>query len=262
MLKEERHRRILEILGTEGRIVAGELSELLGVSGFTIRRDLDELAEAHLLRRVHGGAVARSPVAPTYEERQQQGVPGKIATARAAATLLAPGQVVILDGGTTALHLVDAIPPAHTGTFITHCPAVATALARHPGIEVVLVGGTLDRRAMVAVGANVIETYRRITADVCFLGVWSLNATSGISGPYYEEVEVRRVLLGCADRIVGLASREKLGTAAPFSVGPATGLTHLATEPDVPEEMLRPFVELGIHVLQGGRPLPTPSRPR
>jgi hypothetical protein len=49
---------------------------------------------------------------------------------------------------------------------------------------------------MVAVGANVIETYRRITADVC-----SLNATSGISGPYYEEVEVRRVLLGCADRI-------------------------------------------------------------
>jgi DeoR/GlpR family transcriptional regulator of sugar metabolism len=262
MLKEERHQRILEILGTEGRLVAGELSELLGVSGYTIRRDLDELAEAQLLRRVHGGAVARSPVASTYEERQQQGVPGKIATARAAATLLQPGQVVILDGGTTALHLVDAIPPEHTGTFITHCPAVASALARHPGIEIVLVGGTLDRRGMVAVGANVIDTYRRITADVCFLGIWSLNATSGISGPYYEEVEVRRVLLGCADRIVGLASREKLGTAAPFSVGPATGLTHLATEPGVPEELLRPFVELGIHIVQSGRrPLkPSPSR--
>ncbi|QRN94440.1 DeoR/GlpR transcriptional regulator [Archangium violaceum] len=262
MLKEERHQRILEILGTEGRLVAGELSELLGVSGYTIRRDLDELAEAQLLRRVHGGAVARSPVASTYEERQQQGVPGKIATARAAATLLQPGQVVILDGGTTALHLVDAIPPDHTGTFITHCPAVASALARHPGIEVVLVGGTLDRRAMVAVGANVIDTYRRITADVCFLGIWSLNATSGISGPYYEEVEVRRVLLDCADRIVGLASREKLGTVAPFSVGPATGLTHLATEPGVPEELLRPFVELGIHIVQSGRrPLkPSPSR--
>lgn len=251
MLKDERHRRILEILATEGRVIAGELSDLLGVSGYTIRRDLDELAEEKRLRRVHGGAVARSPVAPTYAERQQQGVPGKIATARAAATLLEPGQVVILDGGTTALHLVDALPPDHTGTFITHSPAVATALSRHPGIELIVVGGTFDRRAMVAVGAQVLETYRRITADVCFLGVWSLNATSGLSGPYSEEVEVRRVLLERADRIVGLASREKLGTAAPFSIGPATGLTHLATEPDVPEELLRPFIELGIHILQG-----------
>jgi DeoR/GlpR family transcriptional regulator of sugar metabolism len=146
---------------------------------------------------------------------------------------------------------VDALPPDHTGTFITHSPAVATALARLPDIELIVVGGTFDRRAMVAVGANVLDTYRRITADVCFLGVWSINATSGISGPYYEEVEVRRVLIDRADRIVGLASREKLGTAAPFAIGPATALTHLATEPDVSEEMLRPFSELGIHILQG-----------
>lgn len=250
MLKEERHRRILEWLTAEGRVIAAELGERLGVSGYTIRRDLDELGEARRLLRVHGGAVARSPVAATYEEREQQGVPGKIATARAAARLLEPGQVVILDGGTTALHLVDALPPGHTGTFITHCPAVATALMRHEGLEVILVGGTLDRRARVAVGARVIETYQRLTADVCFLGVWALNAAQGMSGPYHEEVEVRRVLLGRADRVVGLASREKLGTAAAFSVGPATALTHLATGPDTPEEVLRPFVELGLHLLR------------
>ncbi|MET0404371.1 MAG: DeoR/GlpR family DNA-binding transcription regulator [Cystobacter sp.] len=256
MLKEERHQRILALLGTEGRIVAAELSTRLGVSGYTIRRDLDELAEAHHLRRVHGGAVARSPVASTYEEREHQAVPGKIATARAAATLLEPGQVVILDGGTTALHLVDALPLGHTGTFITHSPSVATALARHPGIELIIVGGTFDRRARVAIGAQVIDSYRRITADVCFLGIWSLNATSGISGPYHEESEVRRVLLDRADRIVGLASREKLGTVAPFSVGPATALTHLATEPEVPGELLRPFVELGLHIVQTPPPPP------
>lgn len=250
MLKEERHRRILDILGTEGRVIAAELGERLGVSGYTVRRDLDELAETRQLLRVHGGAMARSPVASTYEERERQAVPGKIATARAAASLLEPGQVVILDGGTTALHLVDALPPGHTGTFITHCPAVAVALGRHPGLEVVMVGGTLDRRARVAVGAQVIETYQRITADVCFLGVWSLHPTQGLSGPYYEEVEVRRVLLERADRVVGLASREKLGTAAAFSVGPATALTHLATEPDVPEEVLRPFRELGLHIVR------------
>jgi len=250
MLKEERHRRILELLESDGRLVAAELPELLGVSGHTIRRDLDELAESRSLRRVHGGALARSPVATTYEGRQVQAVDGKIAAARAAATLLEPGQVVILDGGSTALHLVDAIPPGHTGTFVTHSPPVAAALGRHPGLEVVTVGGTLDPRAMVAVGATTIQAFRGVGADLCFLGVWALHAGRGITTAYYEEAEVRRVLVECADRVVGLVSREKLGTAAAFTIAPATALTHLATEPDVPEPVLSPFRELGIHVLQ------------
>ena len=250
MLKEERHRRILEVLQSEGRLVAAELPDLLGVSGHTIRRDLDELAEARSLQRVHGGALARSPVAATYEDRRTQAVAGKIATARAAATLLEPGQVVILDGGSTALHLVDAIPAGLTATFVTHSPPVAAALARHPGLEIVTVGGTLDPRAMVAVGATAIEGFRRVSADLCFLGIWALHPTGGISTAYHEEAELRRVLVGCADRVVGLASREKLGTVAAFTVAPATALTHLATEPDLPDAMLAPFSELGLHVLQ------------
>jgi DeoR/GlpR family transcriptional regulator of sugar metabolism len=250
MLKEERHRRILELLESEGRLVAAELPGVLGVSGHTIRRDLEELADARSLQRVHGGALARSPVAATYADRQVQAVDGKIAVARAAARLLEPGQVVILDGGSTALHLVDAIPAGHTGTFVTHSPPVAAALGRHPRLEVITVGGTLDTRAMVAVGAQAIEGFRRVNADLCFLGVWALHATAGISTAYFEEAEVRRVLVECADRVVGLVSREKLGTAAAFTIAPATALTDLATEPDVPEAVLKPFADLGLHILQ------------
>jgi DeoR/GlpR family transcriptional regulator of sugar metabolism len=248
MLKEERQHRILEILAGEGRVVATDLQDRLGVSGYTIRRDLDELASARRLQRVHGGALARSPVATTYEGRRAQGVEGKIATARAAATLLEPGQVAILDGGSTALHLVDAIPPWHTGTFVTHSPPVAAALGALPDLRVVLVGGTLDPRAMVAVGAQAIQAFQRVTADICFLGVWSLHPTGGISSGYYEEAEVRTVMLERADRVVGLASREKLGTVAPFAIGPATALTHLATEPDVPDNLVAPYAELGIEI--------------
>jgi DeoR/GlpR family transcriptional regulator of sugar metabolism len=198
---------------------------------------------------VHGGALARSPVAPTYAERRTQSVAGKRAVARAAATLLTPGDTVILDGGSTALALVDEIPPGHTGTFITHSPPVAAALGARPGLEVVVVGGTLDPRAMVAVGAQAIEAYGRITADVCFLGIWSIHASAGISSGYYEEAELRRVLVQRADRVVGLASRDKLGTTAQFGIAPATALTHLATEPDAPAELLDPFAELGLHVV-------------
>jgi DeoR/GlpR family transcriptional regulator of sugar metabolism len=253
VLKEERRRRILEILEREGRVVATDLQQVLGVSGYTVRRDLDELSGERRLQRVHGGALARSLVAPTYEGRRTQSVEGKAAVARAAATLLVPGETVILDGGSTALALVDAIPPDHTGTFVTHSPPVAAALGAHGGLEVVTIGGTLDPRAMVAVGAQAIEAYRRVTADVCFLGVWSLHPLAGLSSGYHEEAELRRLLLERADRVVGLASRDKLGTTAAFGIGPATALTHLATEPDVPAELLDPYVELGIHVVPAPR---------
>ena len=248
MLKQERQRRILDLLAAEGRVVAAELEGVLGVSGYTVRRDLDELAEARRLQRVHGGALARSPVAATYEGRSAQALPGKLAVARAAAQLLEPGATAIVDGGSTALALADATAPGHTGTFVTHSPPVAVALARRPGCEVVLIGGTLDPRAMVATGARTVEGYRGIAADVLFLGVWALHAEHGISGGYFEESEVRRALLDRADRVVGLASREKLGTVAPFPVGPATALTHLAT--DAPPSVTAPFEDLGIAVLR------------
>jgi DeoR/GlpR family transcriptional regulator of sugar metabolism len=77
-----------------------------------------------------------------------------------------------------------------------------------------------------------------------------VHAEHGISERYPEEAEVRRVLLERADRVVGLASREKLGTAAPFGIGPATALTHIATERRVPDELLAPFVELGIEIVR------------
>jgi DeoR/GlpR family transcriptional regulator of sugar metabolism len=248
MLKQERHRRILDRLQAEGRVVAADLQETLGVSGYTIRRDLDELAGERALQRVHGGALPRSTVAPTYEGRAEQGREGKLATARAAARLLEPGQVAIVDGGSTALALVDEIPPGHRGTFVTHSPPVAAALGRRPGLETILIGGTLDPRAMVATGAQALHGYAQVTADVLFLGVWSLHAEHGISGGYHEECELRRALLQRAGQVVGLASREKLGTVAPFAVGPATALTHLAT--DAPADATAPFEELGITVVR------------
>lgn len=252
MLKEERHGRILELLRTEGRLVASELPDRIGVSGHTIRRDLAELAADGHIQRVHGGAVARSAVAGTYDGRERQQVAGKAAVARSAATLLEPDQIAIVDGGTTALALVEAFPPDHRGTVVTHSPLVAAALARRPGVEVVIAGGTLDARAMVAVGAQTIRAYSAVTADVCFLGVWSLSAATGISSRYYEEAEVRRVMVKRADRVVALASADKLNTVAPFQSAPASALTHVATEARerVSDAALRPLRELGVEIVR------------
>ena len=250
MLKQERHAQILERLGSEGRVVASELERALGVSGYTIRRDLDELADDGRLLRVHGGALPRSPVARSYDARSRQERPGKREVARAAVSQLRPGQVVVLDGGSTALQVVEALPEDFSATFVTHSPPVAAALGRLPRADVVVVGGTLEPRAMVCVGARTVAAYAELTADVCLLGVWSVHPTAGLSTGYAEEAEVRRAMLGCADRVVGLASRDKLGTRAPFAFGPANALTHLAVERGLPPDLVAPYADLGITIVR------------
>lgn len=251
MLKEERQLRVLEMLRVEGKLVATDLSEALGVSEDTVRRDLRELAEAGKLQRVHGGALPRSAVSGTHEARRRQASAGKVAVARAAVGLVENGQVIILDGGTTALEVVRHLPLDLQATVVTHSPTTAAALAEHPTVEVIVIGGTLYKNNILAVGAQTVEGFASVNADLCLQGIWSIHAEVGVSQPCYEEVLVKRAMIESADRVVALASAEKLGTASAFVVAPASAYTHLATERNTPEEILDPFRDLGLTVLEG-----------
>jgi len=249
LLKGERQERILAALGASGRVVATELQAALDVSAYTVRRDLDELADAGRLQRVHGGALARVAGVRTATGRGRP-VAGERAVGRAAAALLVPGEVAILDGGGAALALAEALPPGFAGTFVTHAPAVALALAAHAGVAVVLVGGTLDARALLAVGAQAIEAYTSVNADVLLLDVEGVDAARGLTSRTHEEAELRRVLLGRAGRVVGLATAEAIGAVAPFGYGPAGALTRLVAERGADDGALEPVRELGVEVVR------------
>jgi DeoR/GlpR family transcriptional regulator of sugar metabolism len=250
LLRSQRQERILALLRTQGQVHASALAETFGVSGYTIRRDLDELAEAGHLERVHGGAVPRSPVQRTFGARQQQFVTEKAQSARAALTLLEPEHVVILDGGSTAALFAQALPDHYPATFLTHVPSIAATLIEKQPAEVVAIGGRVDPFSRSAVGASAVEAYRGVTADLCVLGIAGLSAAAGISSPYYEEALVRTAMIAAADKVVGLAVGAKLGTVGAFHVAAADSLTHLAVERDVDDALLQPFRDLGIAVVQ------------
>jgi len=238
------------MLRAQGQVQASALAETFRVSGYTIRRDLDELAEAGLLERVHGGAVLTSPVPRSYRERQEQAVSEKDQSAQAAIALLKPSQIVIVDGGSTALKFVSHLPQHYPATFMTNTPAIAAALAEREPAEVISIGGRVDPFSRAAVGPTAVDAFRNVTADLCVLGIWGITASDGISSPYYEEALVRAAMVGAADKVVGLAVGEKLGTGGGFNIAPATALTHLAVEHGVAEELLRPFRDIGIVILQ------------
>jgi DeoR/GlpR family transcriptional regulator of sugar metabolism len=251
LLAEERRERILDALRREGKVTAASLSRTLDVSDDTIRRDLDSLAQAGLLRRVYGGALRRAPTNADYTARQAEGVAAREAVARATAALIRPGQVAILDGGTTSVAVARHLPRDLEATVVTTSPPVATALAEHRGLDVVTLGGRLYRYAMVNVGTETVAALRRVRADICVLGVLALDAEVGLSVMDYDEAAVKRAMLEAAADIVAPTPASKLGTVAPFVVGPATALTHLVTEAGIAEEMLAPYRALGLTILYG-----------
>ncbi len=250
LLAEERREHILTALRRDGRVLATDLSKALGVSDDTIRRDLDTLAEMGLLQRVHGGALWRVRVNEDYTARQADDANAKQSLARATAALIRPGQVVILDGGTTALAIAQHLPKTLEAKVITTSPPVAIALAAYPGIEVITIGGRLYRYAMVAVGASTVAELRGIRADLCIIGVLALHPEVGISVLDREEAAVKRAMIEGAADVVAPATQNKLGTIAPFIVGPTSTLTHLVTETKVSEEMLAPYRALGLTIIQ------------
>jgi DeoR/GlpR family transcriptional regulator of sugar metabolism len=248
-LKEERHAFLVDCLRNEGKLVASELSERLGVSEDTIRRDLRELAEQHKLQRVHGGALPRSPVATSYAVRQKQSITEKNAIARAAAKLIQDGQLVFMDGGTTTVQVAQYLAPDLRATIVTNSPPLAIALAGHERIDAILLGGRLYKDALVTIGAATSEELQSFRADLCLLGVCSLHPEVGLSIEDYEEGQIKRAMIANSAEVAGLVAIEKLGTAMRYVVAPARALTYLVTENGATEQQVAPYRKLRINVI-------------
>ncbi|MFT4297375.1 MAG: DeoR/GlpR family DNA-binding transcription regulator [Micropruina sp.] len=229
MLAAARKELLLERLRRDGRIVAKEIAAELGLSEDSIRRDLRELDVAGLAVRVYGGALPASPAVADYAARTTVAPDSKRRVAAAAVALIEPGATVILDGGTTTLAMVGALPRSFRGTVITHSPTVAAALLNHEA-EVFLIGGQLFKHSAVACGAAAVEAANKISADLFFLGVTGVHPTAGLTTGDADEAAMKRALASRAAETYVLASDEKIGTASRYSVLPLDAVTGVITE--------------------------------
>jgi len=248
MLTSQRKKLLLDRLAAEGQLVAKALAHELGTSEDTIRRDLRELAAEGKLQRVHGGALPASAAMGDLDAREQVSVADKLALGRWGASLVQPGQVVILDGGTTALQVARHLAPGLRATVVTHSPTVAVALAAHPGLEIRMFGGRLFRHSMVNVGADVIAAAARLRADLFFLGVTGVHPEAGLSTGDAEEAAVKRALHERAAETVVLASPEKLMAASPFAVAALSEVSALAVARTTPARVTRALRASGVAV--------------
>lgn len=251
MLRDERRHYLLERLKQEGRIIAKEISQELDVSEDTIRRDLRELAQEGLLQRVHGGALPASPALVDYTQREDISSGEKAQIGQAAASMIKEGQVVILDGGTTAMQVARHLPAQLKATIITHSAQIAVALVDHPAVEVILIGGRLYKHSIVSVGASALEAIKRVYADIYFMGVTGIHVDAGLTTGDFEEASIKYALSQQAADTYVLASSEKLGAASPYAVASIDEVSGLIVSAEVEPGALVTYQERRLDIIYG-----------
>jgi DeoR/GlpR family transcriptional regulator of sugar metabolism len=248
MLTAQRKKLILARLSKDGQIVAKEFAHEVGTSEDTIRRDLRELAHTGKLQRVHGGALPASIADGDLDVRKTVSIREKVALGRAGAALIRTGQLVILDGGTTALQVARHLAPDLVATMVTHSPTVAVELARHAHIEIVMLGGRLFRHSMVNMGAALIDAASRLRADLYFMGVTGVHPEAGLSTGDAEEAAVKQALHRRAAETVVLASSEKLLAASAFVVAGLSDISLLMVPESTPARTVRLLQAQGMKI--------------
>jgi len=219
MLNLERQAKILELIEEHGKVEVGDLSRLLRASEVTIRKDLKELQARGLLRRAHGGAVRAVTVSadPSLQVKAALHADEKRRIGAAAAALVADGESIILDSGTTTQQVARYIKDRRDLKVITNALNVAAELTGAGGVEVILLGGLLRQHSGSLVGQFAEEMLKQLSVDKLFLAVDAVDLEFGLSTPTStSRTSTRR---WCAPRARRYSSPIRASSAAAASRG-------------------------------------------
>jgi DeoR/GlpR family transcriptional regulator of sugar metabolism len=251
MLALERRRRIAESIRSRGVVSVTEMAEALGTSEITLRRDLRAMAADGLLVRTHGGAVLADGLVsePPYSEKANQAAAEKAAIARLAASMIAPGDSIVMGPGTTTLALARLLVDFSELTVVTNSLLVAQALMPASRVEVILTGGTLRRAIHALVGPAAEESVRQLRASRVFMSGNGLTAERGLSTPSPLVAAADRALAAAAQQTVVLADHTKIGLETMCQTVPIDHISTLITDADVDPAQLAAIREAGVAVM-------------
>lgn len=219
MTPKQRRSEIAEMVGRTGQITVEALAAAFGVSLETIRRDLGKLAETGALQKIHGGAKPlRLHAEGSFDERMAEDADAKGRIARKLAAIVAPGDTIFVDTGSTTLICAEELAKVDRLTVITNSVRVAQVIDRSSENKVYLLGGAFSGDNAETAGPLVIEQIGRFRADRAILTVAALDADAGAMDSDFDEAQVARAMMANAHQTVVLAHASKLGRRAAFQI--------------------------------------------
>jgi DeoR/GlpR family transcriptional regulator of sugar metabolism len=242
-----RRQALIDVMQREGEIQVRELAENLGCSEMTIRRDLDALERDGAVRRVHGGAVRvnlRSSE-PPYALRALEAVDAKRRIGRETAGLIADGESVILDSGTTAMEVARAVH-GRPITVLSLGLRGLMELAEDHAVRLIAAGGDV-RPGELSLSGELAETaFERLRFDTFILGCCGIDAREGVTTHLPADARVQRAAIRSARRTIVIGDQSKLGLVTFSQVCDLTSVDLLVT--DASPEHASPFAALGLAV--------------
>lgn len=234
MLKEERQHWILERLGTDKKLTLVKLSQLLGVSYDSIRRDVIELEEQGLLKKIHGAAIANTYL--PMKKRQRLGIQNneiEVITHKAQC-LFKSGEMILMDGGSTNLYIAELIDTEVELTIVTNNLPLALSLADHPNLEIILLGGTYLKNYQITMGNEVAQQLLNLKPDWYIMGVVGVHQGEGLTIRHYEESLLKRRMFEAARKVAVCATTEKRNSITPYRICGFRDIDLLITGSDTP----------------------------
>jgi DeoR family transcriptional regulator of aga operon len=246
-----RHRHIVDVLQAHGRASVAALCADLAVSSVTIRADLFYLEKAQVLRRIRGGAIAVHP--SRYERPLDLNASlrraEKEAIADLAAGMIRDGETIIIDTGSTMVALAKAMPRHLTDVAVlTNALDVAIELSLHPGMTVILTGGTVRPRVNSLVSPFGTLLLNEINADVAFVSCTGVESEKGFTNSNWQEAEIKKAMIKAASRIIVLADHSKLKHVATARIAALDEADLLITDSGASADTIRELRAGGLQV--------------
>jgi DeoR/GlpR family transcriptional regulator of sugar metabolism len=249
MLKKERHAFILHQVNLHNKVLSASLSTEMDVSEDTVRRDLQELTDEGRIIKVHGGALSHSfnysgnPVVKIYAHELKKSI------AQKAVSLIKDGMFILTTGGTTILEIARMLPQNLKATFISGSVPAVLEYSQHPNIEVILIGDKVNKNSKITVGGDAIAKIKQIKADLCLMGVNSIDPGHGVTDNDWDVVQVKKAMIESSQKTVCLTISEKLNSFQPIKICGIEDINMLITELSPGDKLLEPYKRSGVDIL-------------
>jgi DeoR family deoxyribose operon repressor len=246
--RQERIVRILDSLRSGGGASIRDLASDLDVSEMTIRRDLELMSSEGSVRLVHAGAIpSNSPTAGySLSSERSPGAEEKMRIGQKAASLVEPGDVVIIDSGATTEWLTRSIPPDLPVTILCFALNIALEASRHPARTVVLAGGALRGETLVCQSPEGVSLVRRFRANKAFLSAGGASDSLGVTCIDAAEAELKKAAVASSKTRILLADSRKFGRVTPAWFADLRDFDAIVTDPGISLEYVEIIRNLGI----------------
>ncbi len=239
-----RRERIVELLVRRGDepLPVEEVAATFGVSPATVRRDLEELRSTGRITRTYGGAVLGTASAElSVRQRELSHAGEKDAIARAAANLVKPGSVVLLDAGSTTERVARLLRGIPELTVVTNGIAATATLLEQGDTEIIVLGGRLRRINQTISGASAEQMVRGLYADIAFIGADAVDPRRGVASRTLEQSTLKSLMADHARTVVVVADSTKLTGGWTSYWSPMTTPWLLLTDDRAAPEVLASF---------------------